>query len=143
MVLSSRMQRIIRIKHSCVKNDDERCSTYQSPQQVSLHSPYRSRLFIIESLRPSVLARHMLSRVFHRFRGVKLIQWFQPGLLVEENPSLDEIWQSLRELISYMRASGDRKNIVKLFQSALLRLRYEQKDHDQCDNVKTTLYLKR
>ena len=77
---------------------------------------------------------------FDRVWGVEGVERLQFGISIEKHPSLDEIRQSLRQLILHVSASGNCEHVVQLFESALLGFRDEKEYHDQCHDVETTVF---
>jgi hypothetical protein len=69
--------------------------------------------------------------------SIELEQWLQHGILIPEHPPLEEVGQSLGDLILHVNASRDRKDIVELLQCSLFGLRYPEENHDQSNEVQS------
>jgi hypothetical protein len=69
--------------------------------------------------------------------SIELEQWLQHGIPIPEHPPLEEVGQSLGDLILHVNASRDRKDIVELLQCSLFGLRYPEENHDQSNEVQS------
>lgn len=66
---------------------------------------------------------------------LKVVEWLENGVLAEEDPSLNEVWEGLGELVVHVGASWDGEDVVQLLESALLGLWNPEEDHDEGDEV--------
>lgn len=63
--------------------------------------------------------------------SLEFIKRFEDGIFAEEDPSLDEVWKGLVDLVVHVRAGRDGEDVVQLFQGALFGLRDPEEYHDQ------------
>ena len=73
--------------------------------------------------------------VVHLHGPIKGVKRWAGGVLVAEYVALEPPWGDCEALVSHVRSSRHRKNIVEFFQSALLGLRHKQEDHEECRDV--------
>jgi hypothetical protein len=66
---------------------------------------------------------------------IKVVQRLENSILALQDPVVEPPWESFGELVAHVRASWDSEDVVELFESALLRLRDPEEDHDQRDDV--------
>jgi hypothetical protein len=70
---------------------------------------------------------------------IKVVERFELRSLVHLNVALDPVWDRFGELVVDEAARWHSEDIVKLFESALLRLWHEQEDEDSRGDVQTTI----
>lgn len=56
-----------------------------------------------------------------------------------QNPGLDPPWQDSEALVAHEGALRDSKDVVQLFKRPLLRLGDEEEDHDERDDVESSV----
>jgi hypothetical protein len=71
-----------------------------------------------------------------------IVQGFQNGIPPPEDPSSAPVRKSFRELVVHKLPSRNGKPVIELFQSQLFRLRHSQEDHDERQNIQSTIESK-
>jgi hypothetical protein len=61
--------------------------------------------------------------------AIKGIEWWASGPLLAHNISFDPPWEHREALVPHVSAGGHCKNVIKFFESSLLRLGHPEEDH--------------
>jgi hypothetical protein len=101
-----------------------------------LHRTYHNHHDISCSSEALLLSLVKLNNVWS-VKGVKRLKF---STAVEEDPSLDEVWQCLCELVFHVCTCWDSKYIVEFFQRALFSFWDEEENHDQSDDIEATIH---
>jgi hypothetical protein len=67
--------------------------------------------------------------------GLKVVERLENSVLAHKDPAVNEVWQSLGDLITHVGSGWDSKDVVKFFEGALFCLRDPEKDHDESNDV--------
>lgn len=71
-----------------------------------------------------------------------MVKGLEHSVALEQDPALDSIRQRLGDLVLGKLAVRNGKHVVELFESALLRLGYEEEDHDKRYEVEAGVQAK-
>ena len=125
---------------------------------ISIHPPcaFLSNLELTCNLlcnaRPSlrqVLACRSNTSLTHSFLLLRLIMTLKApqcsarASISPQDPCLDPPRQNGEALVTHKAALRIREDVIKFFQCLLLGLRYQQEDHDECNDVEASVQTKR